>query len=73
MSEAGERVREHTGKSNQPFQHVGNLYDSDSKLSDFHARGLRSVHGTIPPEGFDSRGGLGGSWKQYEMDIEEIL
>jgi RHS repeat-associated protein len=31
-------VRERTGTSTQPYQYVGNAYDSDAKLWDFHAR-----------------------------------
>jgi RHS repeat-associated protein len=31
-------VRARTGTNTQPFQYLGNLYDSDSKLLDFHAR-----------------------------------
>ena len=31
-------VRERTGTSTQPYQYVGNAYDSTTKLSDFHAR-----------------------------------
>lgn len=31
-------VRERTGQSTQPYQYLGNAYDADSKLPDFHAR-----------------------------------
>ena len=31
-------VRARTGTSTQPYQYVGNAYDSTTKLYDFHAR-----------------------------------
>ena len=35
-------MRSRTGTSTQPYQYLGNLYDPDSKLYDFHARAYDS-------------------------------
>jgi len=48
--EAFGSVRARTGTSKQPYQHLGNAYDADSKLSDFRARAYDPVAGRFTSE-----------------------
>lgn len=65
-------VRDRTGTTTQPYLYVGNAYDSDSKLYDFHARMHNSPRpDASPPSTRSETQKLAGRCKLQRQEVDD--